>query len=624
MQPRAEDRWPDMSSLLDVLAADGGRRRLVIVGGLAVGAAVVAAAWSEGATEEAPCRAGTQRIDEVWGLPQREAAEASVTGVTGFGTESWPAIAGRLDAYAEAWAKQYDDACASTHVRREQSNEALDLRMRCLETARRELAFTIGLLGEADAEITRRGVDAIAGLPGLHQCEDVDALQREVPPPEDPEVATAVDAIMLEMAEVRAEEAFGRDAQALELVDGLLARARELDYEPVILRLRAHQGILLAKLGRADDGIPVLHEALPRAIELGMWPTTIQVSLQLAHLLTDVDVRLQEAEWLARTALAHVRRIDPASEWEGKAYDRLADIALARGDLEAAESGYAHALELYRAQSDDDPDIASGLRRLASVQGKMGRYDEAKGNLAEATELSGRVLGEKHPLVASLLMTNAIMHGRSQDYEGAAELFERALAVQKAVDDGESEGTARIRINLATAQNNLDQFEEALRNLEIAQGPIEAALGKDHHRVAEVLHARAMVYLQSGKPKEAIPLLERTIRIFEATFGPEHSALGTFQYNYADALRRSKRLEEAQSALERSLAVRRKVKAPPEIIADTARMLAKVRIALDADADGSRVLLEDAIELYGKSEIDKGSSIAEARELLAQLEGGTP
>lgn len=621
MQPRAEDRWPDMSSLLDVLEDDGGRRRLVIVGGLAVGTVVVAATWSEASTEEAPCHAGAQRIDEVWGLAQRDAAQASVTAVTGFGSESWPAIAGRLDAYAEGWAKQYDDACAATHVRREQSNEALDLRMQCLESARRELAFTIDLLGVADSDITRRGVDAIAGLPGLQRCEDVDALQREVAPPEDPQVAAAVDAIALEMTEVRAEEAFGRDAQALELVDELLARAREQDYEPLILRLQAHRGMLLANLGRADDGIVVLEEALPRTIELGMWPTTIQISLQLARLMTEIDVRLDEAEWLARTALAHVRRIDPESEWEGKAHEQVAGIALARGELEAAESGYTHALELYRARSQDDPGIASGLRRLASVQGKMGRYDEAKRNLAEAIELSGRVLGAKHPLVASLLMTNAIMHGRSHDYVGAAELFERALAVQKAVDGGESEDTARIRINLATAQSNLEQYEQALRNLELAQGPIEAALGAEHHRVAEVLQARAMVYVRMGKHAEAIPLLEQTIRIFEETFGTKHPALGTFQYNYADCLRRSKRLGDAKLALERSLEIRRAVKTPPEIIGDTARLLARVRIELGEDADESRTLLEDAIALYGESEIDTQSSIAEARELLTRLEG---
>jgi len=625
MQPRPEDRWPDMASLLAVLESDGSRRILGAgLGGLAVLAIVVGATWSEDTPGEAPCQAGAPRIDEVWGLTQRNEAEASVTRVTGFGVESWPAIAGRVDAYAEAWAKQYDDACAATHVRREQSNEALDLRMRCLESARRELSYTVGLLREADAQITRRGVTAIASLPSLRQCEDVDALQRNVAPPEDPETAKAVDAIALEMAEVRAEEAFGRDAQALELVDPLLARAQALAYEPLVIRLQSHRGMLLSGTGHGPEAITLLRDVLPRAIELGMWESVIYVSLHLSALLTDVDVQLDHAEWLARAALAHVQRVDPESLWTAKAYERLGAIALERGNLDEAESQLARGLELRQRIGTDDPGTAGSLRQLASVQGKMGRYDEAKGNLAEATEVSGRVLGETHPLVASLLMTNAIMHGRSKDYEGAAELFQRALAVQEAVDGGESESTARIRINLATAQNNLGQFEQALRNLELAQGPIEAALGPEHHRVAEVLHARAMVYVRSDDAAKAIPLLERTIEIFDKTFGSEHPALGTFQYNYADSLRREQRFDEAKTALERSLAVRRNAKAPPEIVADTARLLAKVRITLGADADESRTLLDEAIDLYGKAEIDTKDDIDEARELLAQLGGPTP
>ena len=191
--------------------------------------------------------------------------------------------------------------------------------------------------------------------------------------------------------------------------------------------------------------------------------------------------------------------------------------------------------------------------------------------------------------------------------------------MQLAADGGETESTARIRINLATAQNNLGEYEQAERNLELAQAPLEAALGPDHHRVAEVLHARAMVFSQSDRPGEAVPLLERTIEIFERTFGPDHPALGTFQYNYADVLLKADRSEEAQVALERSLAIRRRSKTAPELAADTARLLARVRIEAGADVEETGALFEEAIELYGAAEIDRASDIAEARALLAEL-----
>ena len=95
--------------------------------------------------------------------------------------------------YAGDWVAARREACEATHVRGEQSEQLLDLRMQCLERRLGELrALTELFAAQADAEVVDKAVQAAAG-PGsaLPRCADTAGAARPLPPPEDPATRAA-------------------------------------------------------------------------------------------------------------------------------------------------------------------------------------------------------------------------------------------------------------------------------------------------------------------------------------------------------------------------------------------------------------------------------------------------
>ncbi|MEM6991840.1 MAG: serine/threonine-protein kinase [Myxococcota bacterium] len=623
LDPEPDARWPGMRPMLDALRPAPTRHRGVIAVGAVV--ALGGTAWfvaREPAVErELPCAAGPDRIAEVWGGTHRAAIAQAMAGVRGFGATSWPQIERRLDDYASAWAQQYDEACAATHVRREQSSEALDLRMACLERRRRELGATVALLQEGGAEIVQRGLDAATGLVAVGGCADVEALKAAIPLPTDPKVAAAVEKIRTDLAVAEALRALAQFRRGLEAVDDLLERAKPLDYPPITLRLQARRGELLIDLDD-DAGIELLSDVLPQAIELGMWRLVVRASIRLSQAFVDRDVRKYEAQLLAETAVAHARRVEPGGLLEAFGQQQLGELLLDQGASAEALTAYERALALRtEVLGRDAPSVAKSLERIAVLHGRSGNYDLAKSTIAEAVAITERLRGTNHPLVVSLLQSSAIMHGRTGDYAGAAERFERALAVRLAIDGRETRSTARLRINLATAAKSLGRLEEAENHLASARATVEAALGPKSARVADVVHALGSIRSKQKRNDEAMALFREAIGIYEAALGPEHPTLGTFQYNLATELQRSGRFAEAKDGFERSLAIRKKADAPAEYLADTAVHLADVLAALDEDSDRGVALLRDAIGWYQAAEIDTTSALASTRAKLVERGG---
>src|SRR4029453_15084478 len=73
-----------------------------------------------------------------------------------------------LDEVAAAWVAEHREACLATHMRGEQSPEALDRRMACLGRALRSTGALVDVLADADAEALDRAVDAVGALPRPH------------------------------------------------------------------------------------------------------------------------------------------------------------------------------------------------------------------------------------------------------------------------------------------------------------------------------------------------------------------------------------------------------------------------------------------------------------------------
>ena len=135
------DRFDSMADLLAALSPDSTRRRRAIWIG-AVAAVLMAAAVAffvlraRGATQAAgpDCFAQRDRIERAWNERSRDALSQkfSTAGLPG-AAETGASFISRIDDYADRWSAMRVETCEATHVRGEQSESLLDLRMRCLD-----------------------------------------------------------------------------------------------------------------------------------------------------------------------------------------------------------------------------------------------------------------------------------------------------------------------------------------------------------------------------------------------------------------------------------------------------------------------------------------------------------
>ncbi|EDM76469.1 serine/threonine kinase family protein [Plesiocystis pacifica SIR-1] len=302
-----DERWSDMGALLDALAQNPTQklRRWGLGAGLV--ATVAALALSPLARDAPPpppelCPDARDQLAESWNEERRAALHARLVEVGGaHGARLSESVIGDLDAYADAWVAGRRDACEDTHVRHEQSAQLLDTRVRCLDGLAGELASVVDVLAEAQGDL--EGVArVVANLAPVEACSDRDYLEAHRPIPADPETARAVRSIRQRSAQLRARYMLGY-ADMNAQVEGLIAEAEALGYEPVRVELLLLLGELKAGSAPAAEAREVLEEAMLAAVQTGQDLIAAEAATNLTYV---VGYRLFEVEPALRlAALAH-------------------------------------------------------------------------------------------------------------------------------------------------------------------------------------------------------------------------------------------------------------------------------------------------------------------------------
>ena len=181
---------------------------------------------------------------------------------------------------------------------------------------------------------------------------------------------------------------------------------------------------------------------------------------------------LTVAESDYRKALELKRKIYGANALTiGASLRNLARLVYGRNPAEG-EKLFQEAVDLY-ARNPKAPafDYASALLGLAEAQRKRGDLPAARATLQQATEVTEKGLGTKHPLYARELRDLALVHQSAGEYA---------------------------------------QSEQLLRE---AVGIVQQTQGEDHPDLAPYLESLAAVYDQAGDYREAEPLYRRSLDI---------------------------------------------------------------------------------------------------------------
>lgn len=657
LSPDPSARWPSVEALVDELGRDLGRTRARWAGAAVVGAAAVAFAFV--ARRGELCAGGSQQLAGMWDPDRRTRVETAMLSTqVSHAADTWARVGEQLDAYASRWVDTHTSTCEATRKHGEQSQAVMDARMRCLQSRRRDLTALVDMLEHADAEVVHKAIEAVAELPAIERCDDIDYVLAQVPPPDDPQVHALVEEVREQIARASALESAGKYAEGLRVARSAHDDALRSSYAPVVAEAAFRLGHLFEHTGSYDEAVQALRAAYFEGRRSGMDEVAARAATTLVFVLGERLARYEDAFAWGDHAEAEVARFgtDPM---RADLLDQLAAIHRAVGDLERAQELFARALSINEASLGLDHSATGiSVMGLALVLGERGELDEAqrlheralsisetafgpehptnafalinlggiawsRGNLTEAQELYERALGMQeaalgpdHPMLSGALINLGNVHARRGRPEDARRLYARALEITEAAlgEDHPSAGTAVL--GLAIVHFDRGEFQRARAMYARALSIQENALGADHPSLATVVNNLANVHYELGELEEAHALYERSLALNERAYGPDHHRVAGSLKNLAWSHWKAGRLEEARPPAERALELNEKTLGPdhPEVAASA---IIVAEIALSQGQPAAPIpLLERALASLGRDAPPE--LLAEVRFVLAR------
>ncbi|HMF40113.1 MAG TPA: tetratricopeptide repeat protein [Polyangia bacterium] len=474
-----------MRALLVALRHDPARRRRRVAAVAAVAVVLLAgiATMQRVATRgQRMCVAAGQKLGGIWepphqsSRPRREAIQRAfaATGVS-FAGDTWIRVEGMLDDYTQRWSSMYADACEATYVRGDQSSEALGLRMTCLEGARGGLRALTDVLARANKAVVTQAVNAVQALPPIDRCGDAGRLPSAVPPPADAATRAQVAGTRVDLAEVKALIDTGQWAEARQKAVSVVATARAIGYGPLLAEALEAQGQVEGSMGDLVAGAKLTEEAFWTALS----SRTDEVALECAALLSGMTGYT-------------LGQYDEAMRW-----DRLGQAILNRlgPGHERAAAWMAQGRALIRLRKAEFKEALADLRWALALKQKILRPDDS--DLARSWASIGSTLIEMG------------------DIAGALDAYQKQLEVLRSAHGPSSPLLGHALGNRGEALALLGRHAEAEKDLRESLVHWAQMVPPDHPWIAYPLTALGKSLIASGRAREAVPILERAVRIRE-------------------------------------------------------------------------------------------------------------
>ena len=499
-------RWPSMDALLAALGRDPTRTRRRWAIGTGVVAVVLVGALGLvrlGGERQRLCQAGGERLGGAWdagsGGPRHDAARAAFlrTGLP-YSAETWDRVSRLLDRYVAGWLAQYRDACEATSIRGEQSADVLDLRMTCLGQHLPGLRALADVFSAADRETVDNAINAASALPPLDRCADIKLLRAPVEPPRDQAARVKIEELLGRVAVAEALNNTGKHRRAMEEARRLVTEARALAYRPLLAELMGRVGSL--EIGTTGS-------TFERSAE-----SDLEESVRLALASRRDDVAAESAAQLAGVEGVYLARFDDGERW----------ALLADAELDRLGEGH-------------DRVRSWVLQNRSDIRERANDIEGALVFIRRAIALKEKTLPADSPDLASSLVTEAWLVHRSGDDVAALATNDRAQAIFTRAYGAGSPSIALILSNRGEYLVALGRHDEAIAAFRGALERWEPQLGPEHPFLAHPLTGLGLAHLAADRPAEALPPLERALRLREAR-EPDPNMVAETRFALARAL----------------------------------------------------------------------------------------
>lgn len=190
------------------------------------------------------------------------------------------------------------------------------------------------------------------------------------------------------------------------------------------------------------------------------------------------------------------------------------------GDNAAAIVDCRHSVGILRdTVGEDHPRTGTALVNLGAVLEAAGQHDEALEYFIAALANARAAWGEAHPRTALVLNNLAVHYEMREQYAESESFGRQSLAAFTTSLGAEHATTATVASNLANVLGLRGKHEEAERILRSTVVALEHALGPSHPDLALAVGMLGETYRNRGDLVGALPHLERTLSILDASNG---------------------------------------------------------------------------------------------------------
>jgi serine/threonine-protein kinase len=285
------------------------------------------------------------------------------------------------------------------------------------------------------------------------------------------------------------------------LIERGVQDATLLDNEPAVqTELLGTLGGVFRQLGKLDRADSVLQAALHRRARPGSADELTRASnLVTLGLLRSDQARYDEAEAAIREALAiDARRLAATHPDALEAREALGHVLVERGDYQRAIATLAEVVRLREETGAAPADLAGTIGELAAVHFYAGNLPESDSLNVRALAIYRRLHGERHPLVADMLINRGAIQHEHGNYRAAEGYYRQALAIDRGWYGPDHPEVAAISTMLARSLLFQERFDEATGLLRSALAIRERALGRMHPQVASTVNELGSIACSAG------------------------------------------------------------------------------------------------------------------------------
>lgn len=513
-------RWPSMDALLSALGRGMRRAQLwhtsTVIAGLS---AVIFGAIYYLAPRQSDLVSSCHEVskfEEILSSAQRDDIRRALiaTGVA-YAPAAAESVVAQLDDYGAAWNAEHIAACEDK-VLGAQSGHIVDLRNVCLSRRKDQAKELIDILIHADESVVEHAVQAVASLPEVAVCGNVEQLLAAAPLPQDSQIARRVEEERRHLARATSLEATGRFEEGLLVATAARQRARALRYAPLDAEAALVEGSLLMVGADPEAAEAALDHAMSVAVTQDLHAVAAEAAAKRLFVLSDGLGRYAEGLVTRSFAEALVDRAGGDGRLSALLNNNLGAAYDAQGDPSMALASYERARQILESSAAQNPLITVVHHNMAAMYFDQDQYVPARKHYIRALELCHELLGDGHPLSAHPLAGLGDVDFREGATLHALQSYSASLALMET-----SHGTDHLYLihpltGLGRVYSSLGRDAEARVAFERAVAIADRFAAKTA-LFAEALEGLAALAREAGDPVQARALSERAASIHATT-----------------------------------------------------------------------------------------------------------